>query len=93
VEDAADAIVMAMEQYNKSDPVNIGSGFEISIKELAGLIVELTGFEGKIAWDITKPDGQPRRMLDTTKAYTEFGFKAKTDFKTGLEKTIKWYRS
>lgn len=93
VEDAADAIAMAMEQYNKSDPVNIGAGFEISIKDLVALIVDLTGFKGRIVWDKTKPDGQPRRMLDTTKAYREFGFKAKTDFKTGLKKTIEWYRA
>jgi GDP-L-fucose synthase len=93
VEDAAAAIVIAMEQYNKSDPVNIGAGFEISIKDLVKLIVDLTGFKGRIVWDKTKPDGQPRRMLDTTKAYKEFGFKAKTDFKTGLKRTIEWYRA
>jgi GDP-L-fucose synthase len=93
VEDAAAAIVIAMEQYNKSDPVNIGAGFEISIKDLVKLIVDLTGFKGRIVWDKTKPDGQPRRMLDTTKAYKEFGFKATTDFKTGLKRTIEWYRA
>jgi len=82
-----------MERYNKSDPVNIGAGFEISIKELARLIVELSGFKGSIIWDESKPDGQPRRMLDTTKAFTEFGFKAKTDFRKGLKKTIEWYRN
>ncbi|MEE9119528.1 MAG: GDP-L-fucose synthase [Calditrichia bacterium] len=92
VEDAAEAIVLATEKYNKSDPSNIGAGFEISIKELAELIVELTGFKGQIIWDKSKPDGQPRRMLDTTKAFTEFGFKAKTDFKEGLKKTIEWYK-
>jgi GDP-L-fucose synthase len=91
VEDAAEAIVLATEQYNKSDPVNIGAGFEISIKDLVDLIVELTGFEGRIAWDSTRPDGQPRRMLDTTKAGEEFGFRAKTDFREGLTRTIKWY--
>ena len=92
VEDAAESIILAMERYNKSDPINIGAGFEISIKELAELIVELSGFKGRILWDQTKPDGQPRRMLDTTKAFTEFGFKAKTDFREGLKKTIEWYK-
>ncbi len=91
VEDAAEAIVMASEKYNKSDPVNIGAGFEISIKNLVDMIVELTGFDGKILWDTTKPDGQLRRSLDTSRAKKEFGFVAKTDFRTGLEKTIKWY--
>jgi GDP-L-fucose synthase len=92
VEDAAEAIVLAAEQYNKSDPVNIGAGFEISIKELVQLIVELTGFKGRIVWDKLRPDGQPRRMVDTTKAFNEFGFKAKTDFREGLKKTIEWYK-
>ena len=93
VEDAAEAIILAMEKYNKSDPVNIGAGFEISIRDLVGLIIELTGFKGIVTWDETKPDGQPRRMLDTTRAYHEFGFKAQTDFRVGLAKTIEWYRS
>ena len=93
VEDAAEAIILAMEKYNKSDPVNIGAGFEISIRDLVGLIIELTGFKGTVTWDETKPDGQPRRMLDTTRAYHEFGFKARTDFRVGLAKTIEWYRS
>ncbi len=93
VEDAAEAIILAMEKYNKSDPVNIGAGFEISIRDLVGLIIELTGFQGKVIWDETKPDGQPRRMLDTARAYHEFGFKAQTDFRAGLAKTIEWYRS
>ena len=92
VEDAAEAIILATERYNKSDPVNIGAGFEISIKELVNLIVKLTGFKGSINWDASKPDGQPRRMLDTTKAEQEFGFKAKTDFREGLRKTIEWYK-
>lgn len=91
VKDAAEAIVMAMEAYNKSDPVNIGAGFEISIKELTALIVELTGYRGHIIWDKTKPDGQPRRMLDTSRAVQEFGFRAKTDFRTGLRETVDWY--
>ncbi|MDQ5986187.1 MAG: GDP-L-fucose synthase [Syntrophus sp. SKADARSKE-3] len=91
VEDAARAIVAATEKYNKSDPVNIGAGFEISIRDLTELIVELTGFKGKILWNLSKPDGQPRRMLDTTRSFQEFGFKAKTDFREGLKKTIAWY--
>jgi len=91
VEDAAEAIILATEKYNKSDPVNIGAGFEISIKELVALIIELAGFKGRIIWDTSKPDGQPRRMLDTTKAFKEFGFKAKTPFEDGLKKTIDWY--
>lgn len=92
VEDCAEAIVLAAEKYNSSDPVNIGSGFEISIKDLVNLISELTGFKGKIVWDVTKPDGQPRRLLDISKAEKYFGFKAKTDFREGLKKTIEWYR-
>ena len=91
VEDAAEAIVLATEKYNKSEPVNIGAGFEISIRDLTEMIVELTGFKGKITWDATKPDGQPRRMLDTTRARNEFGFQAKTGFREGLQKTIEWY--
>lgn len=92
VEDAASAICMAADSYDKSDPVNIGAGFEISIKELTELIARLCGFSGKIHWDTTKPDGQPRRLLDTSKAMKEFGFKANTDLTTGLGKTIEWYR-
>jgi GDP-L-fucose synthase len=93
VEDAAEAIVLATEKYNKSEPVNIGAGFEISIKDLVKLIVEIMDYKGKVAWDTTKPDGQPRRMLDTTRAAEEFGFQAGTDFRTGLLKTIQWYRN
>jgi GDP-L-fucose synthase len=93
VEDAAEAIVLATEKYDKSDPVNIGAGFEISIRDLVTLIVELTGFRGRIVWDATRPDGQPRRMLDTTRAFNEFGFRARTDFRAGLTKTIAWYRA
>jgi GDP-L-fucose synthase len=93
VEDAAEAIILAMERYNKSEPVNIGAGFEISIKQLVQLIAESTGFKGHIIWDTSKPDGQPRRMLDTSKAFTEFGFKAITDFREGLKKTIEWYKN
>ena len=92
-EDAAEGIVLAAETYNKRDPVNIGAGFEISIQELVELIVKLTGFNGKITWDITKPDGQPRRCLDTSKAEIEFGFKARTGFEEGLKQTIDWYRN
>ena len=93
VEDAARAIVLATAKYNKSEPVNIGSGMEIKIRELVHLIAELTGFEGKITWDASKPDGQPRRCLDTTKAEREFGFRATTDFREGLANTITWYES
>ena len=92
VEDAAEAIILAMERYDKSDAVNIGAGFEISIKDLTDLIVELSGFEGRVVWDSTKPDGQPRRMLDTTRAFKQFGFRARTSFRDGLKKTIEWYR-
>jgi GDP-L-fucose synthase len=92
VEDCAEAIVLAAEKYDKPDPVNIGAGFEISIKDLAHLIVELTGFPGRIAWDTSKPGGQPRRCLDTTRAEREFGFRARTSFEEGLQRTIDWYR-
>lgn len=92
VEDAAQAIVLATERYNKPDPVNIGAGFEITIKDLVELIAKLMGFKGRIVWDKSKPDGQPRRMLDTSKAEKEFGFKARTPFEEGLKKTIEWYR-
>lgn len=92
-EDAAEAIVLATGKYDKSEPVNIGAGFEISIKELVVLIAKLTGFHGEIIWDATKPDGQPRRCLDTERAYREFGFKARTGFEEGLKKTVDWYRA
>jgi len=91
VEDAADALILATEKYNKPGPVNIGAGFEITIKDLVELIAKIIGFTGEIRWDTTKPDGQPRRMLDTSRAENEFGFKAKTAFDQGLKKTIKWY--
>lgn len=91
VEDAADAIILAAQKYDKSDPVNLGAGFEISIKDLVKLIVKFTGFKGKIIWDKTKPDGQPRRCLDTEKAFKEFGFVTKTKFEAGLKSTIDWY--
>ena len=93
VEDAAEGILLAVEKYNKSEPVNLGSDLEISIKDLAELIAKLTGFKGKITWDESKPDGQPRRKLDTSRAEREFGFKAKMDFEEGLKRTIEWYRN
>jgi GDP-L-fucose synthase len=92
VEDAAEAIYLAALSYNKSDPVNIGTGSEISIKDLTKLVAKLTGFSGQIIWNKSKPDGQPKRLLDTAKALKEFGFKASTDLTTGLTKTIDWYR-
>ena len=91
VEDAAEGIILAAEKYDKSDPVNIGAGFEISIKDLAEKIKTIVGYAGEIVWDKTKPDGQPRRMLDTSRAKAEFGFTATTDFSQGLSKTIEWY--
>lgn len=90
-EDAADAIVAATQHYNKSQPVNIGAGFEISIKDLVAMLVPLMKFDGTVSWNVSKPDGQPRRMLDTTKARQEFNFTARTPFEEGLKKTIKWY--
>lgn len=92
VEDAAEGIALATARYNESEPVNIGSGFEISIKDLAEKIARMTGFEGELVWDISKPNGQPRRALDTSRAREKFGFEAQTDFDAGLEKTIDWYR-
>lgn len=91
VEDAAEGILLAAEKYNKSEPVNLGAGFEINIRDLATLISKLVDFKGSIVWDKNKPDGQPRRCLDVTKAEKEFGFKAKTDFQEGLKKTIHWF--
>jgi GDP-L-fucose synthase len=92
VDDAAEAIVLATEKYNSSDPVNIGSSFEISIKDLVELIAKHTGFTGKITWDTTKPNGQPRRKLDVSRAKQEFGFESHTQFDEGLKKTISWYK-
>lgn len=91
VEDAAEAIVLATEKYNGSEPVNVGAGFEITIKELVEKICNIMNFNGSIRWDSTKPDGQPRRCLDVSRAEKEFGFKAKTNFEDGLKKTIDWY--
>lgn len=92
VEDAARGIFRATRLYDKPDPVNLGAGFEISIRVLANRIAHLTGFTGRILWDKTKPDGQPRRCLDAAKAKKEFGFTAKVSFDEGLKKTIRWYR-
>ena len=92
VEECAEAIILATEQYDGVEPVNIGVGFEISIKELVELIAELVGFHGRIVWDTTKPNGQPRRMLDTSRAWKLFGFRAKINFREGLLRTIKDYR-
>jgi len=93
VEDCAEGILLAAEKYDKSEPVNLGTGVEISIKELVELIVKLTDFKGKIVWDTAKPDGQPRRCLDTSKAKREFGFKARMNFEEGLKRTIAWYKN
>lgn len=92
VEDAAEGILLATARYNEGEPVNLGSGREISIKDLTELIARLTDFEGKIVWDATKPDGQPRRRLDVSRAKQAFGFEARTDFEEGLRRTIAWYQ-
>jgi GDP-L-fucose synthase len=91
VEDAAEGILLATEYYNESEPVNLGNGAEIRIKDLVQKIVEKTDFKGEIRWDSSRPDGQPRRMLDVTKAYEKFGFKAKITLNEGLDRTIGWY--
>jgi len=93
VDDAAEGILLASERYNGSEPVNVGAGMETSIENLAVLISKLTGFQGRIVWDSTKPDGQPRRSLDTRRAEKEFGFRARIPFETGLKETIEWYRA
>jgi len=92
VEDAADGIAVAAERYSSPEPVNLGSGGEISIRDLAELVAELTGFDGEIVWDTTSPNGQPRRGLDVTRARELFGFEARTPLREGLERTIAWYR-
>ena len=92
VDDAAEGIALAAERYDRPNPVNLGAGFEITIRDLATLIADLTGFTGEIVWDTTKPDGQPRRCLDVSRAEREFGFRAKVDFREGLERTIEWYK-
>jgi len=91
VEDAAEGILLAAERYNQSEPVNLGSAFEISIKDLVELVARLTGFAGNIVWDTSKPNGQPRRKLDTSRAERAFGFKAQIQFEEGLRRTIEWY--
>ena len=91
VDDAARGIILAAEHYDKPDPVNLGSGTEITIRDLVELIQELTGFKGEIHWDTSKPDGQPKRRLDVERAKKEFGFEARMPFRKGLEKTIQWY--
>jgi GDP-L-fucose synthase len=92
VDDAAQGLLLAAERYDGAEPVNLGTGAEISIRELAELIAELTGFEGKIVWDTSQPNGQPRRALDTSRARELFGFEARTPLREGLERTIAWYR-
>ena len=91
VDDAAEGIVLAAERYNGAEPINLGVGREIRIRELVELIAGLTRFEGRIQWDTTKPDGQPRRALDTSRAREEFGFVAQTDFEDGIRATVEWY--
>jgi len=92
VEDAAEAIVLATEKYNKAEPVNLGSGCEISIRDLVSLIANLTGFKGQVTWETSRPDGQPRRLFDSSKAEKEFGFRPRMSFEEGLRKTIEWYK-
>ena len=91
VDDAAEGIILATEKYDAPEPVNIGAGFEISIKELAQLILKLTNYQGTIVWDTSKPNGQPRRKLDVSRAYERFGFRASTSFEEGLRSTVQWY--
>ena len=91
VKEAAKAILLAAEHYDKPDPVNVGAGFEITIRDLVGIVAEKVGFKGEIVWDHSKPDGQPRRCLDVSKAEKEFGFRAHVDFEEGLEETVDWY--
>jgi len=93
VEDAAEGIVEATEKYDGAEPVNLGAGWEISIKDLAEAIAQATGFEGEIVWDTTKPNGQPRRMLDVSRAKEYFGWHAKTPFEEGLQRTVAWFRA
>jgi GDP-L-fucose synthase len=92
VEDAAEGIILATERYDKAEPINLGAGFEITIKELVERIAELTGFKGALLWDASKPDGQPRRMLSVMRAEREIGFRAQTTLEEGLKKTVQWYR-
>ena len=92
-DDCARGVLLAAEKYDKSEPVNLGAGFEISIKDLAEKIAALTGFKGRLVWDASQPDGQPRRRLDTSRAEREFGFRAQIGFDEGLKQTIEWYRN
>ena len=92
VNDAVEGILLAAQNYDASDPVNLGSSFEVTIKDLVDIIVKASGFEGKVSWDSSKPDGQPRRKLDVTTAEKAFGFKSHTTFEDGLKMTIDWYR-
>jgi GDP-L-fucose synthase len=93
VEDASEGIIAATEKYNEPEPVNLGSGKEVTIKQLVNMVAELTGFNGEICWDTSRPDGQPRRCLDISKAKINFGFEAKTDLLMGLKRTIDWYKN
>lgn len=93
VRDAAEGVVLATERYNSSEPVNLGAGFEISITDLAGLIARLTRYSGRVVWDLTRPDGQPRRCLDVSRAEKEFGFRTSTPFEEGLRETIAWFEA
>jgi GDP-L-fucose synthase len=93
VEDCAEAILLATERYDGSEPVNVGTGQEISIRELAATIAELTAFQGRLVWDPSKPDGQPRRCLDTSRAEALFGFRARMPLREGLERTVAWYEA
>jgi GDP-L-fucose synthase len=93
VEDCVEGILLATERYDQPDPVNLGSGMEISIRDLAGLIADLVGFKGRITWDATRPNGQPRRSLDVSRADRSFGFRARVPFEVGLKQTIEWYRA
>ena len=91
VRDAAEAIVLAAERYDGADPVNVGAGFEIAIRDLAEKVAALTGFRGAIRWDTSRPNGQQRRRLDTSRARQMFGFEARTDFDQGLRETVSWW--
>ena len=93
MDDAAEGIVLAAEKYDGPEPVNLGTGEEITIRELVELIAQLTGFTGEIRWDASKPDGQPRRALDTSRARERFGFMARTPWQEGLQRTIEWYEA
>jgi GDP-L-fucose synthase len=93
VEDAAEGILTATEKYNDSDPVNLGSGYEISIKDLTEMVMRMTGFEGKLIWDTSKPNGQPRRGLDVNRAYERFGWRTQVSFEEGLRRTIEWFKA